>query len=132
MKIFFFRDQCEISHDNSEDSADVPENTTVAEVVDSANVAEVVKTVEAGAVARFAENPGVAEIGDIPGNAEAEVTENTEFSEDTMVELEISLLSEFPDDPVSLEAEGFNNIIKEIFTEERVEEEAKKASNQSA
>ncbi len=65
MKIFFLRDRCEISHDNSKDSADVPENTIVAEVVDSANVAEVVEIAEAGEVAGFAENPGVAEIGDV-------------------------------------------------------------------
>ena len=41
-----------------------------------------------------------------------------------MVELdnEISFLSDFPDDPVSLEAEGFNNITKETLTEEKMEE----------
>ena len=38
---------------------------------------------------------------------------------------EVSFLSNFPDDPVSLEAEGFNNIIKEILTEKKIEEEVK-------
>ena len=44
-----------------------------------------------------------------------------------MVELdnEISFLSDFPDNPVSLEVEGFNNIIKEILTEEKIEEKVK-------
>ena len=44
-----------------------------------------------------------------------------------MVELEneISFLSDFPDDPVSLEAEGFNYIIKEMLTEKKTEEEVK-------
>ena len=50
-------------------------------------------------------------------------------AEDTtiMVELdnEIVFLSDFPDDLVSLEAEGFNNIVKEILTEEKFEEEVK-------
>ena len=51
------------------------------------------------------------------GKAEvAEVTENAEFVEDTaiMVEYdnEISFLSDFPEDPVFLEAEAFNNIRK--------------------
>ena len=41
-----------------------------------------------------------------------------------MVELdnEISFLSDFPDYPISLEAGIFNNIIKEILTEEKIEE----------
>ena len=38
---------------------------------------------------------------------------------------EISFLSDFLNDSVSLEAEGFNNIIKEILTEEKIEEEVK-------
>ena len=38
---------------------------------------------------------------------------------------EISFLSDFLDDPVSLEAEGFNNTIKEILPEEKIEEEVK-------
>ena len=44
-----------------------------------------------------------------------------------MVELdnEISFLSNFLDDPFSLEAEGFDNIIKEIITKEKIEEEVK-------
>ena len=44
-----------------------------------------------------------------------------------MVELDnkISFLSDFPDDPVSLETEGFNYIIKEILTEKKTEEEVK-------
>ena len=44
-----------------------------------------------------------------------------------MVELvsEISFLSDFPDDTVSSEAEGFNNIITENFTEEKTEEDFK-------
>ena len=55
--------------------------------------------------------------------------EVAEVAEDTtiMVELdnETSFLSVFPDDPISLEAEVFNNIIKEILTEEKLEEEVK-------
>ena len=44
-----------------------------------------------------------------------------------MVELDnkISFPSDFPDDPVSLETEGFNYIIKEILTEKKTEEEVK-------
>ena len=42
---------------------------------------------------------------------------------------EISFLSDFLDDSVSLEAEGFNNIIKEILTEEKIEEEVKSCMN---
>ena len=44
-----------------------------------------------------------------------------------MVELDnkIRFLSDFPDDTVSLEAEGFNNIIKKMFTEEKIEEEVR-------
>ena len=38
---------------------------------------------------------------------------------------EISFLSDFFDDPVSLEVEGFNNTTKEILTEEKIEEEVK-------
>ena len=61
----------------------------------------------------------VAEVAEVTGNAE--VTENAEDAENAevadyemMVELDIaiSLLSDFPEDSVSLEAEGFNNIIK--------------------
>ena len=53
----------------------------------------------------------------------AEVTEDTAI----IVELdnEISFLSDFPDDPVLLEAEGFNNVIEEILMEEKIEEEVK-------
>ena len=41
-----------------------------------------------------------------------------------MVELdnEISFLSEFPDNPVSIESEWFNTIINEILTDETMEE----------
>ena len=41
-----------------------------------------------------------------------------------MVELdnEISFLSNFPNNPVSLEAERFNNIINTILTEKKIEE----------
>ena len=60
------------------------------------------------------------------GESEVEVAE---AAEDTaiMVELdsEISFLSDFPDDTVSSEAEGFNNIITENFTEEKTEEDFK-------
>ena len=38
---------------------------------------------------------------------------------------EVSFLSNFPDDPVFLEAEGFNNIIKEILAEKKIKEEVK-------
>ena len=59
----------------------------------------------------------------------AKVTKNAEVAEDTaiMVEVdkEISFLPEIPDDPVSLEAEGFNNIIKEILAKKKLEEEVK-------
>ena len=42
---------------------------------------------------------------------------------------EISFLSDFLDDSVSLEAEGFNNIIKEILTQDKIEEEVKSGMN---
>ena len=62
-----------------------------------------------------------------------EVTKNAEVAEDAaiMVEAdnEISFLSDFLDDSVSLEAEEFNNIIKEILTEEKIEEEVKSCMN---
>ena len=62
-----------------------------------------------------------------------EVTKNAEVAEDTAIMVEpdneISFLSDFLDDSVSLEAEGFNNIIKEILTEEKIEEEVKSCMN---
>ena len=62
-----------------------------------------------------------------------EVTKNAEVAEDTAIMVEpdneISFLSDFLDDSVSLEAEGFNNIIKEILTEEKIEEEVKSWMN---
>ena len=57
------------------------------------------------------------------------MVEVAEVAEDTtiIVELdnEISFLSDFPDNPVSLEVQGFNNIIEEILMEEKIEEEVK-------
>ena len=62
-----------------------------------------------------------------------EVTKNAEVAEDTAIMVEpdneISFLSDFLDDSVSLEAEEFNNIIKEILTEEKIEEEVKSCMN---
>ena len=62
-----------------------------------------------------------------------EVTKNAEVAEDTAIMVEpdneISFISDFLDDSVSLEAEGFNNIIKEILTEEKIEEEVKSCMN---
>ena len=62
-----------------------------------------------------------------------EVTKNAEVAEDTAIMVEpdneISFLSDFLDDSVSLEAEGSNNIIKEILTEEKIEEEVKSWMN---
>ena len=56
----------------------------------------------------------------------AEVTGNAKVAEDTtiMVELdnEISFLSDSPNNPVSLEAERFNNIINTILAEKKIEE----------
>ena len=50
-----------------------------------------------------------------------EVTKNAEVAEDTAIMVEpdneISFLSDFLGDSGSLEAEGFNNIIKEILPE---------------
>ena len=52
----------------------------------------------------------------------AEVTKNAEVTEITAImvepENEIRFLSDFLDDPVFLEADGFNNIFKEILTGE--------------
>ena len=52
----------------------------------------------------------------------AEVTKNAEVAEVTAImvepENEIRFLSDFLDDQVFLEAEGFNNIFKEILTGE--------------
>ena len=52
----------------------------------------------------------------------AEVTKNAEVAEVTAImvqpENEIRFLSDFLDDQVFLEAEGFNNIVKEILTGE--------------
>ena len=42
---------------------------------------------------------------------------------------QISFLSDFLDDPVSLEVEGFNNIIKEILTEKKIEKGVKSCMN---
>ena len=65
-------------------------------------------------------------------SSESEV-EVTEVAEDTAIivepDNEIIFLSDFLDDSVSLEAEGFNNIIKEILTEEKIEEEVKSCMN---
>ena len=62
-----------------------------------------------------------------------QVTKNAEVAEDTAIMVEpdneISFLSDFFDDSVSLEAEGFNNIIKEILMEEKIEEEVKSCMN---
>ena len=52
----------------------------------------------------------------------AEVTKNAEVAEVTAImvepENEIRFLSDFLDDQIFLEAEGFNNIFKEILTGE--------------
>ena len=65
-------------------------------------------------------------------SSESEV-EVTEVTEDTAIivepDNEISFLSDFLDDSVSLEAEGFNNIIKEILTQDKIEEEVKSGMN---
>ena len=57
----------------------------------------------------------------------AEVTKNAEVAEDiaVMVELdnEIIFHSDFPDDPVSSEAEGFNNTFKKVLDEENIVKE---------
>ena len=59
----------------------------------------------------------------------AEVTRDAEVAEDNpvMVELDIkiSFVSDLPDNPVSLETDGFNYIIKSILTVKKIEEEVK-------
>ena len=53
-----------------------------------------------------------------------EVTRNAKVTKNAVIingiDNEISFLSDFHDDPVSLEAERFNNTIRKILTEEKI------------